>query len=42
VWNAARPYRICGVIAAAFGTILWTGILAFIVARALMAARGLG
>jgi hypothetical protein len=41
-WNAARPYRIWGVVCAAVGTILWLGILAIIVARALMIAQGLG
>ena len=41
-WNAARPYRIWGVACAAVGTILWTGILAIVVARALMFAQGLG
>jgi hypothetical protein len=41
-WNAARPYRIWGVVCAAAGTILWTGILAIVVARALMFAQGLG
>jgi hypothetical protein len=41
-WNAARPYRIWGVVCAAVGTILWSGILAIVVARALMIAQGLG
>ena len=41
-WNAARPYRIWGVVCAAVGTIIWTGILAIVVARALMIAQGLG
>jgi hypothetical protein len=41
-WNAARPYRIWGVVCAAVGTILWLGILAIVVARALMIAQGLG
>jgi hypothetical protein len=35
-WNAARPYRIWGVICAAIGTILWTGILTIVIAHALM------
>jgi hypothetical protein len=41
-WNAARPYRIWGVVCAAVGTVLWLGILAIVVARALMIAQGLG
>ena len=41
-WNAAKPYRIWGVVCAAVGTVLWTGVLAIIVARALMIAQGLG
>jgi hypothetical protein len=41
-WNAARPYRIWGVVCAAVGTVLWLGILAVVVARALMIAQGLG
>ena len=41
-WNAARPYRIWGVICATVGTVLWTGVLTIIVARALMIAQGLG
>jgi hypothetical protein len=39
LWNAARPYRIWGVVCAAFGTVLWTGVLAIVVARALMIAQ---
>ena len=35
-WNAARPYRIWGVICAAIGTILWAGILTIVIAHALM------
>ena len=41
-WNAARPYRIWGVVCAAVGTVFWAGILAIVVARALMMAQGLG
>jgi hypothetical protein len=41
MWNAARPYRIWGVVCAAFGTVLWTGVLAIVVVRALMIAQGL-
>ena len=42
LWNAARPYRIWGVVCAAFGTVLWTGVLAIVIARLLMIAQGLG
>ena len=41
LWNAARPYRIWGVVCAATGTILWTGVLMIIIARALMISQGL-
>jgi hypothetical protein len=41
-WNAARPYRIWGVVCATVGTVLWAGILTIVVARALMIAQGLG
>jgi len=40
-WNPARPHRIAGVVCAAVGTILGTGILGMAVIRALMIARGL-
>ena len=30
-WNPAKPYRVCGVIFAAIGAILWGGILVFII-----------
>ena len=41
LWNAARPYRIWGLVCAAVGTILLTGVLAIIVAHALMIAQGI-
>jgi len=41
-WNAAQPYRIWGVICAAIGTILGTGLLGMMVIRATMLANGLG
>ena len=41
-WNAARPYRIWGVVCAAFGTVVWLGLLTIIIARAVMIAQGLG
>ncbi|MGO8839105.1 MAG: hypothetical protein ACLQAH_17250 [Limisphaerales bacterium] len=42
MWNAAQPYRIWGVVCAAVGTVLWTGVLMIVIARALMIAQGLG
>ncbi len=30
-WNSAKPYRICGVICAAVGTIFWVLVLALII-----------
>jgi hypothetical protein len=39
-WNAARPYRICGAACAAVGTILWAGILVFVIGNALIFAWG--
>jgi hypothetical protein len=42
LWNAARPYRICGAVCAAVGTILWAGILMIVVARVMMFAYGSG
>jgi hypothetical protein len=35
-WNAARPYRIWGAVCAAIGTILWAGILVFVVGNVLI------
>ena len=37
-WNAARPYRIWGAVCAAVGTVLWAGILVFVVGNALIYA----
>ena len=42
LWNAAQPYRKIGVVCAALGTILWTGILLFIFGNLLMSAFGAG
>jgi hypothetical protein len=39
-WNAAKPYRVYGVVCAAVGTILGTGILGVAVVRALAMAYG--
>ncbi len=37
-WNPAKPYRICGVVCGAIGTILWASILVFIVGNAVIYA----
>jgi hypothetical protein len=39
-WNAAKPYRIWGVVCAAIGAILWSGILIFIIGHLLMLIFG--
>jgi hypothetical protein len=41
-WNAARPYRIWGVVVAALGAVLGSGILAIVIIRAWMSAQGIG
>jgi hypothetical protein len=41
-WNAARPYRLWGVVCAAVGLIFWMGIYIIVLARALTMAQGLG
>ena len=41
-WNAARPYRICGVVCAATGTIFWFCILSLIIYNAVFNSNGLG
>jgi len=33
-WNAARPYRIWGVVCAAAGTVFWAGVLTVILYHA--------
>ena len=38
-WNPARPYRIWGVVCAAVGTVLGTGILGMIFIHAMMLAH---
>jgi hypothetical protein len=40
-WNAAKPYRVWGVVCASVGTIFWTGIVIFIIFQAVMAIKGL-
>lgn len=39
-WNAARPYRICGVVCAALGTVLWGFVLAMLVYHATVNGYG--
>jgi hypothetical protein len=39
-WNAARTYRVWGVVFAALGTIFWTWIIIFALFQAAMNARG--
>jgi len=41
-WNAARPYRLWGMVCASIGLIFWSGIYIFIIARVFMIAQGLG
>jgi hypothetical protein len=36
-WNAARPYRICGVICAALSLIFWSFIVILIIGRVMNA-----
>ena len=40
-WNAAKPYRVWGVVCAAIGTIFWTGIIIFAIFQAIMSAQGI-
>ena len=42
LWNAARPYRIWGVICAAAGTILWGFILMLIIYSTVFNSNGHG
>jgi hypothetical protein len=39
LWNAAKPYRIYGVVCAAVGTVLGTGVLGMVFIRAVMLAH---
>jgi hypothetical protein len=41
-WNAARPYRIWGVVCAALGTLLWGFVFALIVYHAAVNGSGGG
>jgi hypothetical protein len=41
LWNAARPYRIGGVVSAAVGTIFWSFILILVIFHAIY-DRGVG
>jgi hypothetical protein len=36
MWNPARRYRIFGLLCAAFGTVVWSGILILIIFHAVM------
>jgi hypothetical protein len=37
-WNAAKPYRIIGAVCAGVGTVVWTGIIIFVVGNVLIPA----
>jgi hypothetical protein len=37
-WNAAKPYRVIGAVSAGVGTIVWVGILIFVVGNVLIPA----
>lgn len=41
-WNAAKPYRVWGVVCAALGLVFWCGILMIVITRAIMFSEGLG
>ena len=41
-WNAARPYRVWGVVCGALGAVVGSGILALVGFHAWMIANGLG
>jgi hypothetical protein len=41
-WNAARPYRIYGVVCAAFGTVAWGFVFALIIYQATITGSGGG
>ena len=41
-WNAARPYRICGVVCAALGTLAWGFVFALIIYHATVNGPGGG
>jgi len=42
LWNAARPYRIVGIVCAAVGTIFWFFILSLIIYSAASNSNGSG
>jgi hypothetical protein len=42
LWNAARPYRIWGVVCAAVGTILWCFVLVLIIYSTITNSNGSG
>ena len=37
-WNAAKPYRVIGAVCAGVGTVVWAGILIFVVGNVLIPA----
>jgi hypothetical protein len=37
-WNPAKPYRVCGAICGAIGTLLWGGIFVFVVGNVVINA----
>jgi hypothetical protein len=37
-WNAAKPYRVIGAVCAGVGTVVWMGILTFVVGNILIPA----
>ena len=38
-WNAAKPNRVIGAICAGVGTVVWTGIIIFVVGNVLTSAN---
>jgi hypothetical protein len=34
-WNVARPYRVCGLVCAALGAIIWSGVDMFLIYHAI-------
>ena len=38
-WNAAKPYRVIGAVCAGVGTVVWTGIIIFVVGNVLTSAN---
>jgi hypothetical protein len=38
-WNAAKPYRVWGMVCAAFGAIAWSGILILVIGHFILFGR---